>query len=330
MNNKIGKVSTREVIKNMQSVIALIIIFIVATLINFKNGTNVFLNVKNLMNVFRAVSETGIIAIGMTMILILGEIDLSVGSIVGLISTGCAFLMVHSGFGFVPAVATSLLIAAVYGLFNGLCITKLGLQSFIVTLASMNIARGLARFWANGIGIPLTYGEGEGLAPVAFGYLQERVFGVVPVPAIIFIVLLVIFAWIMKKTKFGRELYSIGGNGQASYLAGINVHKVKAIAFMICSMLAAVAGMVHAAQISQGGPNEGLGYELNAVAACAIGGTSLAGGKGTMTGTLIGALILGMLDNVLGLKGINSNLQLVIKGLLIIIAVFMQADKKKN
>lgn len=117
------------------------------------------------MNVLRAVSENGIIAIGMTIILILGDIDLSVGSVVGLISTGCAYLMVKSGLGFVPAVLVSLGIGALFGLFNGLCITKLRLQAFIVTLASMNIARGLARFWANGIGIPLAYGKGEGMAP---------------------------------------------------------------------------------------------------------------------------------------------------------------------
>ena len=114
-----------------------------------------------------------------------------------------------------------------------------------------------------------------------------------------------------------------------SYLAGINVDRIKLFTFMLCSMLASVAAMIHAAQISQGGPNEGSGYELNAVAACAIGGTSLAGGKGTMLGTLIGALILGMLDNVLGLKGVNSNLQLMVKGFLIIIAVFMQAERKE-
>ena len=110
-------------------------------------------------------------------------------------------------------------------------------------------------------------------------------------------------------------------------LSGIKVDRIKIYAFMICAMLSSVAAMIHAAQISQGGPNEGQGYELNAVAACAIGGTSLAGGKGTVFGTLIGALILGMLDNVLGLKGVNSNLQLMVKGFLIIIAVFMQADK---
>lgn len=322
--------AVKALVKRMQSVIALVIIFIVATAVSFQNGKNVFLDLRNLMNVLRAVSETGIIAIGMTMILILGDIDLSVGSVVGLVSTGCAYLMVHNGFGFIPAVAASLLIGAVYGGFNGMCITKMKLQAFIVTLASMNIARGLARFWANGIGIPLTYGEGEGLAPVQFGYLQERVFGVVPVPAIIFIILLLIFSYVMIKTKFGRQLYAIGGNKQAAYLAGIKVDRIKIIAFMLCSMLASVAAMIHAAQISQGGPNEGQGYELNAVAACAIGGTSLAGGKGTMVGTLIGALILGMLDNILGLKGVNSNLQLVVKGFLIIIAVFMQADKQRS
>lgn len=325
-----NKESTKAFLKQMQSVIALIIIFVVATLVNFRDGENLFLDIRNIMNVLRAVSETGIIAIGMTMILILGDIDLSVGSVVGLVSTGCASLMVRNGVDFIPAILLSLGIGAIYGFFNGICITKMRLQAFIVTLASMNIARGLARFWSNGVGIPLTYGKGEGLAPVQFQYLQERLFGVVPVPAIIFLVLLIFFHFVLTRTKFGRQLYAIGGNKQASYLSGINVDRIKVIAFMLCAMLSSVAAMVHAAQISQGGPNEGVGYELNAVAACAIGGTSLAGGCGTMFGTLVGALILGMLDNVLGLKGVNSNLQLVVKGLLIIVAVFMQADKQKK
>lgn len=323
-----SKEQTKDLLKRMQSVIALVIIFAVASIICVEDGENYFLDTRNLMNVLRAVSENGIIAVGMTMILILGDIDLSVGSVVGLVSTGCAAIMVWNGFGFIPAVVTSLLIGAAFGFFNGICITKLKLQAFIVTLATMNIARGLARFWANGVGIPLTYGVGEGLAPPQFEVLQMRINGIVPVPAIIFIVMLLIFHFIMEKTRYGRQLYAIGGNRQASYLAGINVDRIKVITFMLCSMLASLAAMVHAAQISQGGPNEGQGYELNAVAACAIGGTSLAGGKGTMLGTLIGALILGMLDNVLGLKGVNSNLQLMVKGFLIIIAVFVQADRK--
>lgn len=322
-----NKKKMKAMIKQMQSVIALVIIFVVASTICIKDGRNNFLDIRNLMNVLRAVSENGIIAIGMTIILILGDIDLSVGSVVGLISTGCAYLMVKSGLGFVPAILVSLGIGALFGLFNGLCITKLRLQAFIVTLASMNIARGLARFWANGIGIPLAYGKGEGMAPPAFEVLQMRLWGIVPVPAIIFIVLLIVFQIILSKTRFGRQVYAIGGNKNAAYLSGIKVDRIKIYAFMVCAMLSSVAAMIHAAQISQGGPNEGQGYELNAVAACAIGGTSLAGGKGTVFGTLIGALILGMLDNVLGLKGVNSNLQLMVKGFLIIIAVFMQADK---
>ena len=325
-----NKVKMKAMLKQMQSVIALVIIFVVASVVCVKDGKNNFLDLRNLMNVLRAVSENGIIAIGMTMILILGDIDLSVGSVVGLISTGCAYLMVKSGLGFVPAVLLSLVIGGLFGLFNGLCITKLKLQAFIVTLSSMNIARGLARFWANGIGIPLAYGEGEGMAPPAFEVLQMRIGGVVPVPAIIFLILLIIFHIVLTKTTFGRQIYAIGGNRQAAYLSGIKVDRIKTYAFMLCAMLASVAAMIHAAQISQGGPNEGQGYELNAVAACAIGGTSLAGGKGTLIGTLVGALILGMLDNVLGLKGVNSNLQLVVKGFLIIIAVFMQADKVKD
>lgn len=318
----------KQVAKKFQSYIALIFIIVVASLISVKDGENVFLSVRNIMNVLRSVSETGIIAIGMTMILILGDIDLSVGSIVGLVSTGCASLMIRNDFGFLAAVLASLVIGAMYGLFNGICVTKLKLQSFIVTLASMNIARGLARFWSNGIGIPLAYGEGEGFAPPAFEYLQERAFGVIPVPVIIFITLLILFQIILSKTSFGRKLYAIGGNKKASYLAGIKVDRIKIITFMLCSMLASVAAMIHAAQTSQGGPNEGFGYELNAVAACAIGGTSLAGGKGTMIGTLVGAIILGLLDNVLGLHGVNSNLQLMIKGLIIIVAVFMQAERQ--
>ena len=145
-----------------------------------------------------------------------------------------------------------------------------------------------------------------------------------------YLVLFLIFWFVMSKTRFGRQIYAVGGNPTAAHLSGINVKRVKTTAFVLCSILAAIAGMIHSAQVSQGGPNEGIGYELNAVAAVAIGGTSMAGGKGTVFGTLIGALILGMLDNMLGLKGVNSNLQLVVKGLLIIVAVFAQAVKKED
>ena len=317
-------------LKRSQAYIALFTIFIVASLISVKDGRNLFLDVRNFMNILRSVSENGIIAIGMTMIILLGDIDLSVGSVLGLVSTGSAALMVKNGLGFIPTVLVSLLIGALYGLFNGTVVTRMKIQAFIVTLASMNIARGLARFWSGGIGIPLAYGKGPGYAAPEFEWLSTRIGGVVPSPVIIYLFLFLIFWFVMSKTRFGRQIYAVGGNTTAAHLSGIKVKRVRTLAFMLCSMLAAVAGMIHSAQVSQGGPNEGIGYELNAVAAVAIGGTSMSGGKGSVFGTLIGVLILGMLDNMLGLKGVNSNLQLVVKGLIIIVAVFAQAVRKSD
>ena len=238
--------------------------------------------------------------------------------------------MVHNGLGFVPTVLICLGIGIVYGLFNGFVVTRMKIQAFVVTLASMNIARGLARLWSGGAGIPLTYGKGPGLAAPEFEILCKRLGGVVPVPAIIFLVLLAIFWVIMSKTRFGRQIYATGGNATAAHLSGIKVKNVKLIAFMLSGLLASIAGMIHSAQISQGGPNEGMSYEMYAVAAVAIGGTSMAGGKGTMFGTLVGALIFGMLDNIMGLNGINSNIQLVVKGFLIILSVFAQAVHKED
>ena len=187
------KFHPKEFLMRSQSYIALIALFIIGSLVCVRNGRNMFLSVTNIMNLLRAVSETGILAIGMTMIILLGDIDLSVGSVVGLVSTGSAALMVHNGLGFVPTVLICLGIGVVYGLFNGFVVTRMKIQAFVVTLASMNIARGLARLWSGGAGIPLTYGKGAGLAAPEFEILCKRLGGVVPVPAIIFLVLLAIF-----------------------------------------------------------------------------------------------------------------------------------------
>ena len=168
MSQKNETRNMRDTIQRFQSYIALVVIFIIGSLICVKNGRNTFLSVTNLMNLLRAVSETGIIAIGMTMIVLLGDIDLSVGSVVGLVSTGCAALMMHNDLEFVPTVLICLAMGAVYGLFNGFVVTRMKIQAFVVTLASMNIARGLARLWSGGAGIPLSYGDAPGLAPPAF------------------------------------------------------------------------------------------------------------------------------------------------------------------
>lgn len=327
----VNKVINRQNLKKLQkfqSLLGLIIVTIVAASISVRNGQNMFLNPINLANVFRSISENGIIAVGMTLVILIGGIDLSVGAILGLTATASAHLMIHGGHGVLGTVVMVLGIAALMGFANGLLSTKLKIQPFIVTLAVMSIARGTARFWSGGIGIPLAYGTGEGYAPESFAILGSRIGGV-PVPAIIFVIVSIFFAVLLKYTRFGRHVYAIGGNEKAAFLSGIPVARVKIALFTICSFLAGLAGIIHAAQLSQGSPNDGIGYELNAIAAVAIGGTSMAGGKGTVIGTVIGALILGILDNMLGLKNVNNNLQLVLKGIIIIIAVVLQKSKKE-
>ncbi|MBD0378877.1 ABC transporter permease [Paenibacillus sedimenti] len=313
-------------IKKFQSVFGLVGIIVLASVLCVRDGENLFLNPTNLANVVRAISENGIIAVGMTLVILVAGIDLSVGAILGLTATVAADLMMHREFGTLSTILVVLLIGALIGLFNGAVSTKLSIQSFIVTLASMSVARGIARFWSGGAGIPISYGNESNLAPASYSILSERIAGI-PVPAICFIGISIVIAVVLKYTRFGRYVYAIGGNPTASHLSGIQVTRIKIAVFMICGVLSAVAGLIHAAQLNQGSPNDGIGYELNAIAAVAIGGTSLSGGIGTIPGTVIGALILGVLDNMLGLLNVNNNLQMVFKGLIIIIAVVLQRKK---
>lgn len=329
MQVNIGKLGGRLQLRQFQSFFGLLLVTLLASTICIRNGNNLFLNPVNLANVLRAIAENGIIAIGMTLVILIGGIDLSVGAILGLTATAAAHLMIHGSWGVLMTVLVVLGIAAALGLFNGVVSTKLSIQPFIVTLAVMSIGRGLARFWSGGIGIPISYGVGEGLAPVSFSILGQRIWGI-PVPAICFLIISIIFYVLLKYTRFGRHIYAIGGNETAAYLSGIHVQRVKIMVFTLCSALAGFAGLIHAAQLSQGSPNDGIGYELNAIAAVAIGGTSMAGGKGTIIGTVIGALILGVLDNMLGLKNVNNNLQLILKGLIIIVAVILQRSSKNK
>lgn len=310
-------------LQRFQSILGLIVVVILASILCVRNGENLFLDPINLANIVRSVSENGIIAIGMTLVILIGGIDLSVGAILGLTATAAADLMMNKDLGMVFTLFIVLLMGALIGWLNGLVVTKLSIQSFIVTLATMSIARGIARFWSGGIGVPITYGEEANLAPSAFSFFAERVYGV-PVPAIIFILLAIIFFTVLKFTRFGRYVYAIGGNETAGHLSGLKVDRIKILVFVICGLLSAFAGIIHAAQLSQGSPNDGNGYELNAIAAVAIGGTSLMGGIGTIFGTIVGVLILGVLDNMLGLLNVNSNLQMVVKGTIIIVAVVLQ------
>ncbi|OZM72238.1 ABC transporter permease [Amycolatopsis antarctica] len=319
----------RDVIAQLfkfQSLFGLVLVFIAAVIISpRKNGEVLFLGSENLFNVVRSVSETGILAVGMTLVILIGGIDLSVGSVLGLASVGASVLLVEDGFGVIPAALLVLAIGLGFGLLQGIASAKFGIQAFIVTLAGMQIARGLARIWSDGQGVSITYGDAPGQAPVLFSLLGERTFnGLVPVPAVIFVVVAVLAGILLRVSAFSRHIYAIGGNEKAARLSGVPVVRVKVLVFGICGLLAALAGIVHAGQLNFGGPNDGSMYELDAIAAVVIGGTSLTGGRGSVVGTVAGALLVGVLRNVLALNGVDPNIQLLIVGLVIVFAAGLQ------
>lgn len=309
-----------------QSLFGLVLVFVAAVFFSpSKNGQLLFLDSGNLFNVVRSISEIGILAVGMTLVILIGGIDLSVGSVLGLASVGSASLLVNNGFGVVPAVLCVLAIGLAFGLLQGIAVAAFGIQAFIVTLAGMQIARGLARIWSGGQAIAITYGDRPGQAPVAFSLLGERTFdGLVPIPALIFIVVAALAVVLLRVSAFSRHVYAIGGNEKAARLSGVPVTRVKILVFGICGLLAALAGIVHAGQLNFGGPNDGTGYELDAIAAVVIGGTSLAGGRGSVAGTVAGALLVGVLRNILALRNVDSNVQLLIIGLVIVLAAGLQ------
>lgn len=316
----------------LQSYVALVLVFLAAIAFSpRRNGEIVFVNSENLLNIVRATSEIGIIAIGMTFVIIIAGIDLSVGSVLGLCATGSASLLMVNQMGVLPTVLIILAIGAAFGAAQGLITAKLGIQAFIVTLAGLQIARGLARIWSGGQGIPIAYGDGPGTAPDAFALLNSRTFnGTVPIPALIFAAVAIIAILVIRNTVFGRQIYALGGNERAARLSGVPVVRVKIIVFAICGLLAALAGIIQAGQLNQGSPNAGIGYELDAIAAVVIGGTSLMGGVGTVAGTVAGALLIGVLKNILALNNVDSNIQLLITGAIIIVAAGIQTFRARS
>ncbi|WP_372448855.1 ABC transporter permease [Saccharopolyspora endophytica] len=320
------RTDTVETLFKFQSFFGLVAVFIAAVIFSPRNdGQILFLSSDNLFNIVRAVSEIGIIAIGLTFVILIGGIDLSVGSVLGLAAVGSAVLMVNSGYGVLATVVVVLLAGIVFGFLQGAAVALLGVQAFIVTLAGLQIARGLARMWSGGETVQISYGDGPGQAPMLFSLLGERTFGgVVPIPALIFAAVAVIAILFLRSSAYSRHLYAIGGNEKAARLSGVPVNRVKIIAFVIAGFCAALAGIVHAGQLNAGSPNDGTAYELDGIAAVVVGGTSLAGGRGSVIGTIAGALLLGILNNILSLNSVNTDLQLLIKGLVIVAAAALQ------
>ncbi len=316
-----------------QSYFGLIVIVVVSALLSpVRNGVNVFLTPTNLLNIVRFASENGIIAVGMTFVILIGGIDLSVGAVMALCAVAAASAMMQFGFDTFPTILVALSIGVSVGLINGIVTTRLNLQSFITTLAMMSIARGVASLWADGYAIPIAFGVEEGMAPPLYKQLfggQVQLFGLgIPVQIFYLVGVGIIATFLLKNTGFGRHVYAIGGNETAARLSGVRVNRVKVIIFAISGLLAGLAALLHTALVNQGSHIDGAGYELNAIAAVVIGGTLLSGGSGTVVGSIIGAIILSVLDNILGLRNIQSEYQLILKGVIIILAVVLQRTRR--
>ncbi|AIY06527.1 ribose ABC transporter, permease protein [Planococcus sp. PAMC 21323] len=280
-----------------------------------------FLSVSNLMNVLRQVSINALIAFGMTFVILTGGIDLSVGSTLALTGAVTAGLMA-SGVDPIFAMLLGLLLGAVLGAINGIIIAKGKVAPFIATLATMTIYRGLTLVYTDGRPIS---GLGDSLT---FQMLGKGYFLGVPIPVVTMIISFAILYFILKKTTFGRRVYAVGGNEEASILSGINADRIKIYVYSLLGLLAAVASLILTSRLNSAQPTAGEMFELDAIAAVVLGGTSLTGGRGWIVGTLIGALIIGVLNNGLNLIGVTSFFQQVVKGAVILLAVLL--DRKKT
>lgn len=290
---------------------------------------NYFLSKDNALIILRQVSINGILAIGMTFVIITAGVDLSVGAVLalaGIIAARFATTNNNLAIGdtdmalYLP-IFIAILIGAIAGWVNGAVIAKYNLQPFIVTMGMLSIARGLTLLSTNGNPVSQLNSD---FRWIGNGYLFETI----PIPVILFLLIFIISWIVLNKTPFGRYVYAVGGNEKSARTSGINVDRIKIFVYMLCGVLAAVAGLVLTARTGSAQTNAGTAYELDAIAAVVIGGTSMIGGVGTLMGTFFGILIIGVLNNGLDLLGVQSYYQQLIKGVLIVVAVMLDPSRK--
>lgn len=295
--------------------IALVVIVIALTF-----ASSNFLTIENIVNVLRQVSINGILAIGMTFVIITGGIDLSVGSLVAF-SGVIAASFVRGGYSIWIAILLALFASLVLGFISGFFIAERRIAPFIATLAMVTIARGLT----------YVYSDGKPISGFSQAYLNigKGDFLFIPIPVWIFALVFIICYIVLYHTSLGRYVYAVGGNEHAALVSGINVKKVKIFVYSICGLLSGLAAVVLSARVSAGLPQAGSGYELDAIAAVVIGGTSLSGGRGRLWGTIIGVLMIGVINNGMDLLNVSSYYQQIVKGCIILGAVLLDLDSNK-
>lgn len=293
--------------------VVLIFMLIGASLLNPN-----FMTLTNIRNILRQSAIIGVLAAGQTFVLLIGGIDLSVGNLVSLTgSLAAGFAKINVALG----ILVGLLSGGAVGLVNGVVVSKGKIQPFIVTLGTMSIAQGFALLYTGGFPIFDL--------PSTFSNIGSNYFLGIPVLVIIMAVVYIIFRFVLRQTKFGHYIYALGGNEEATRLSGINVDFIKTMAYIISGAAAGLAGVMLAARIAIGMPTMGSGYELQAIAAVVIGGTSLSGGRGSIFGTLIGTLIMGVINNMLNLMNVTAFWQYIVIGTIIVLAALINEFSKK-
>ena len=306
------------IVKNNVGILSVLVLLCVIVSI----ATSKFLKPNNLISVLRQISINAYIALGMTLIIILGHIDLSVGAIVAMSGTLTVGFIVTQGLPIPVAILLGILLGMVAGLISGMIVTYFRVPAFIITMAMMNVCSGVAYVYSGG---QATRINDDFFSAIGTGYL----FNTIPLPVVYMIILIIVISFLLGKTKFGTYIYAIGGNREAARLSGVPIKKVEIAVFTISGVLSAFAGLVLCSRMYSGQPSVGSGYELDAIAACVLGGTSMSGGKGRISGTIFGAMVIGIISNGLNLIGVSSYWQLIVKGLIIACAVLLDSQKGK-
>jgi ribose transport system permease protein len=308
----------KEWLIEQKSLVALLFLVVVVSFLS-----NNFFTLDNIMNILRQTSVNAIIAVGMTLVILTAGIDLSVGSVLALCGAFSATL-VGMEWPIIFSIPAALLAGAALGSISGMVIAKGKVQAFIATLVTMTLLRGVTMVYTEGR--PISTGFTD--AADAFAWFGTGYMLGIPVPVWIMAVVFASVWYLLNHTRFGRYVYALGGNESATRLSGINVDRVKIGVYTICGLLAALAGIIVTSRLSSAQPTAGVGYELDAIAAVVLGGTSLMGGKGRIMGTLVGALIIGFLNNALNLLDVSSYYQMIAKAVVILLAVLVDNKNK--
>lgn len=307
---------------NLYSTYGVFFILVIEFLI-FSLASKSFLTLGNILSVGRQMSFTGIAAIGMTLVMLTGGIDISVGSMLAMAGVLCAKLSADVGLPLWIAVVITLLIGALFGLINGADVTRLHIPALIATLATQTILKGIAYLLTNAVPV-------KNLSATYKFLGQGYIFGVIPVPLIITVALYVLAWWYLDKTYLGRRVYLSGGNEEAARLSGINTKWTITGTYVFSGVFAAIAGVLMAARLGSGQPSVGSGFEMDVITATVLGGISVNGGKGKVVNVFVGACIMGVLANGMTMLNINQYLQWIINGLVLLFAVTMSNLRKSS